>query len=171
MLLFLYFVVGEAVSLTRAIIMVIVGILLKLCGVKMGSWHYFLGISLLLLIDSTYLYDVGYWLVSGACFGVYIGGEFLDKSVKVRGIIKDLLLSILVWLCVVPVQSCIFRGIQPLGVVVGLILAPLVEIVSVLGYVGVVIRFCPGFERLFSWILGTVASIILLVVDLFHESM
>ncbi len=163
----LFLIVGESVSLMRAIGMMLVKFVVRLTGLAWKKWMYLIAFLLLLLVDFRFFYDVGYWLVFSACFGVYIAAIQVRKYVK-WGVFDDFLVGIVVWVCVAPVQWLFFQEVYPIGVVVGIVLAPLVELVTVVGYVSSIVRFSGIFESAISWTLGVFSVLILLVINMFH---
>ncbi|MCC7303951.1 ComEC/Rec2 family competence protein [bacterium] len=169
-LLLLYVVVGETVSIMRAILMVILAFVTSLVGAKKTHWYFFLGLSFLLLIDSSYFADAGYWLVSGACFGVYILWPLVQRKVKANALFAELIKGVLIWICVSPIQWFIFGEVQPLGILVGLVLGPLIEVVTIFGYVATIVRFLPILDKVIVILLGVFSSAILLVIGVFHDN-
>lgn len=163
----LYFVVGEAVSLIRALIMSFWGIFTKKAGFPAVNWSFLLGLSVVLLIDPRYLWDAGFQLVSAACFGVYICVPALDNWVKNK-FLQRIGEALVVWGCVVPVQFALFHKIPLSGVVVGFLISPFVEGITIVGYCSVVLKYVPAVADMSRVFLGVLSSLVLLVVHLFH---
>lgn len=164
---FLFVVVGEAVSLFRAIIMCVLLVFIKKAGTPGHKWHFCIGLSLLLLMDASYIFDAGYWLVSGACVGVYILANWIESK-KFVAVVQEVLISIGIWVCVAPVQWLIFKEVTPWGIVTGLVISPVIEAITIIGYLGTVGRFVPGFEVVLRAVLGILVSLIIFIINLFH---
>lgn len=166
-LIMLFLIVGEAVSLMRAMIMSFWGIFTRRVGLMSTPWAFMVGLSVLLLLDPRYLWDAGFLLVSGACFGIYLGGQVLRKWLKSSTLI-ELVQGIVIWICVAPIQYFIFGTVTVWGMILGFVTSPLIEILTLFGYLSSVLRVVPHLESILTIILGAISSLILLVINMFH---
>jgi len=166
-LFLLFIVVGEAVSLFRAIIMVLLLHIIKTTGMLPVKWHFSVGLAALLLVNPSYLFDAGYWLVSGACVGIYIVAAWIEKW-RLRLVLQEILVNIGIWGCVAPVQWVIFKEITPWGIAVGMLISPVIEVLTIIGYFCTLGRFVFGFEMVLRVVLGVLSSIILFIINMFH---
>lgn len=168
-LVLLFVVVGPVVSLLRAIGSAVIAGLCRSFGLLQNGFVIFFVVAILLLWSPKYLYDAGYWLVSAASIGIYV---IVPKTTAFwrNSVIREIGSTAVIWLCVAPVQLIIFGNLTPLGIVVGAIIGPLVEIASIAGYAGVIVRYLPVLGDLLRFFVGIVVSIMLLVVNMFHGS-
>ncbi|MFZ6022604.1 MAG: ComEC/Rec2 family competence protein [Patescibacteria group bacterium] len=168
LLLVLYLVVGEVLSLVRALLTLFWAVFIKRVGVVVGENVYWLSMSALLVLDPWNYMDVGYWLVFSACFGVFIVVPFITKKWRISGVRKLLVENLVVWGCVVPAQIIVFRQISVGSLVLMPVIGPLVEYVSILGYLGVVLLRVPIVSEVVSIVLGSLTAVILFVINMFH---
>lgn len=166
-LLALFVVVGEAVSLYRAIVMVLFNIVAQSAGIKLGKGYFVSALTVLLLLFPEYLLDAGFWLVSAASVGVYSVAPTITKVWKNK-VMREVIGSIVIWLCVVPVTWLLFGEVRPIGVLVGLCVSILIEWASILGYLSVFVRPIPIVSDLILIVLGVISALILYVVNMFH---
>jgi ComEC/Rec2-related protein len=168
-LLALFLIVGPAVSLLRAIVSFLWSDLGRKFGVLQRGSAVFVVFALLVLWTPSLLQDAGYWLVSAASAGIYI---VVPKIAQIshKDMLKEFMSTMVIWICVTPVQWLIFGEITPIGVVVGLLISPLVEIATIGGYLGVIVRHIPGLNDLLRFLLGVIVSAMLFAVRLFHGS-
>ena len=131
------------------------------------KWHFSVGLAALLLVNPSYLFDAGYWLVSGACVGIYIVAAWIEKW-RLRLVLQEILVNIGIWGCVAPVQWVIFKEITPWGIAVGMLISPVIEVLTIIGYFCTLGRFVFGFEMVLRVVLGVLSSIILFIINMFH---
>jgi ComEC/Rec2-related protein len=133
-LLILNILVGPSVSLLRATITSVQQVLIKVLGFQSDNVGIFLVLSSILIISPRFLTDYSYLLVTAACIGIYIVAPVVTKPIK-QSVLREFLVSMVVWLCVLPMQWVLFKNITWYGGVITFLLAPLVEVVTILGYV------------------------------------
>lgn len=166
----LYLVVGEVLSLVRAIITLFWGVFMKRAGILEGSGGFWLSMSTLVIIDPWNLKDVAYWLVFSACFGVYVVLPLVSKFVK-RSLLFDAVIgNLVVWVCVAPAQLLVFRRVSFISLLLMPLIGVLIEYLTILGYAGAVVLQIPIVSNAFSIVLGVLAAVILLLTRLFHGS-
>jgi len=167
-LLLLFVVVGPAVSLLRGIWTMLIHITWRKNGLYPDKELFFLGLSLVLILAPGYIADAGYWLVSGASIGIYVIVPRIARF-PVRKVLGEVLSSVAIWLCVAPIQWVIFHEITPIGIVVGLIIGPLIEVASVFGYLCIGLRYIPVVSGLSRYALGLIMTVILYIINVFHD--
>ena len=164
----LYCVVGPAVSLQRAIVMVLVQQFVSFCGGLWSREMFWFCLSLLILLDPGVVQDVGYWFVSAACVGIYVVVPLIKRLNLQNGVLEEIAKTSAVWACVAPVQWVIFSTITPIGILAGFVIAPLIEVVTVFGYASILLRFIPVAGVLVMKVLGVLSSLILWSTRVFH---
>ena len=169
LLLSLYLVVGEVLSLTRALLTLFWAIFMKRAGIVVGENVYWLSMAALLILDPWSCLDVGYWLVLSACFGVFVAIPFLVKKWKLFGVRKIFVENLVVWGCVAPAQIIIFRQITVGSLLLMPVIGPMIEYISILGYLGVVLLRVPIVSGIVSIVLGALTASILLIINMFHD--
>jgi ComEC/Rec2-related protein len=168
----LYILAGPAISLMRAIVSVLCAKFLRFCGMSFGNKEIYLALWLLLLIDTKMIESYSYILVSFACLGIYIIApgllSFLPQKIKLP-ITQEIISSVAVSGVMLPVQYWLFGTVTWLSGVVTLILSPLVEVITIAGYVSLIFMQVPIIgDRLIAVFLQLVA-ILLFLVNVSHE--
>lgn len=168
-LLLLFLFVGEAISLLRAVITYCVAYFTLKFGLnKSGISVFSLTFVLLFLAIGDEWSGASALLTMGACFGIMIVASMVIKRVS-KKVPSDLIVSLVVWLCVTPVQFSIFREISITGLFVGVLVSPLIELISMIGYIIFAVTLAvPELGRILVLIPGFLVSIFLFIVRLFH---
>jgi ComEC/Rec2-related protein len=163
----LFVIVGESVSLIRAIEMFLLDVFLRICGLRVKKDRFYVVLSVMLLVSPLLLWSYSFLLVSAACFGVYQVADYFERKYQLRryGSLGEMATSMLIWLTVVPVQWVLFKEVTWFGGIIGIVIAPIIEIATVIGYVTSL------FSIYFSVVLYAylpIISILIGVLKLFH---
>ncbi len=172
LLIFLYVFVGEAVSLFRAIITFIVARVIEISGVKRsGLGVYVITFCIVLLFHVGDGFSASVLLTAAACLGAMVIGPWLVNLLKVRRVVmKELLISLIVWTCVSPVQYLLFREISVMGLFLGILTSGLVELISLFGYIVVIVSLVSvELGNLLVVGPGVLTAILLFIVRVFHD--
>lgn len=162
-------IVGPTISYLRAILSLFLDFLLSKYGFIPSQYRIFGVLSLLLLSDLSMVARAGYWFVSAACIGVYVVAPqvvfVLESFFRKKAVVREILVSVVVWMCVVPVSVSYFQQFSIPGLVLGMLISPLVEVISVVGYVLLPVSvLIPHIGLPY----GVLVAVLLALLELFH---
>lgn len=144
----------------------------------------FVSIFLIILVSPFSVYDLGMWMSFFATLGLLTVYPFLEsllpkrkkrKDIKTRlvrlGIntVKAVLLTLVANFFLLPIMWYFFGEISLSAIPANLVLSPLSTLFLPLCAIAVLIGWIPGINTLFTWALGGIEYVIIIVADFFAD--
>lgn len=168
---FFCFFSGFAAPCIRALVFLYVTVLYRLYGFSAGSLHrLFVTVILILVFDSTSLFDLSFLLSVAAVIGVICGLQFSNlQTGVVRKMISVIAVNTMAWFFTLPICLIFFAQIAPYSTLSNVALLPILTFFfSIIGFPALVIGLTP-LGHLFNAYLDFVNVIYSLIWQI-HEN-
>lgn len=169
-LVVLWVIVGENLSLLRAIVLELLKLILEKGGVLKDRYFFVLAMVIIFIWSPFYYKDASFWLIFAACFAVYVSLNHIEKYTKnLAWYTRELVENLVVWLHIVPVTFIFFGKTTIVGIVWGVLISPLIEVGTIVGYIALLFYRIPFLGGLVLYSYGIISTLLVNLLHLFHS--